>query len=240
MFDQGKLDPQLIEMATRFIYMGLESRRDLSGSLEYKQLLRNYKNNSIFRMVVKAIANGLSLEILSADYAGVFISPKSNSVFATRLSSAVRTWNPSEDKFIGLVLIALAAFYFPKSTSFDESTFFTSPITIHELEAFIREKTTQIKEKQQPAHIEAGKDQLELLMTSYLQLPNERHVDSKKRSTREHFIRKTLNFLIKQRLFIKKDNEYWPTPKFRVQMESMSENDQIKSFLGVNDMRGGF
>lgn len=240
MFDQGSLEPQLIEMAARFIYMGLESRRDLSGSLEFKQLLRNYKNNSNYRMVVKAIASGLSLEILSADYAGVFVSPKSTSIFATRLSKAVRTWNPNEDKYIGLILIALAAYYFPKSTAFEESTFLTSPITIHELEAFIHEKAIAIKEKERPEHIEADKDQLELLLTSYLQLPNESQVDSKKRSTREHFIRKTLHFLIEQRLFIKNDNEYWPTPKFRVQMENMSENDQIKSFLGVNGERSGF
>lgn len=232
MLDQGILECEIIEKAARFIYMGLESRRNLSGSREFKELLRSFKNDSSFRRVVKAIASGFYLEILAADHAGVFLRPNANSIFASRLSK-IRPGKPSEDKYTGLILIALAAYYFPKDASFEKSSFHTDSITVHKLAAFIREKAENLREKVQPEHVEAGKDQLELLLTSYLQLPGESQLDSKKQNSREYFITRTLKFLEKQKLFIFRDNKYWPTPKFRFQMENMSENDQIRALLNI-------
>ncbi|MFX1254152.1 MAG: DUF6063 family protein [Promethearchaeota archaeon] len=232
MSNDEELDSQLVEKAAKLIYLGLESPPGLSANREFKDFLREYKNNSSFRNIANAISNGLQLEILDVDNAGIFLRPLPRSVFAMRRSSVKKLVEKGQDRYVGLILIALAAYYFSNDSSFDEeSTHFTSPITIHKIDGYIREKCKNIKEKSKPDDVPAGNKILELLLMSYLQLPNESYPGSKSRSTCEYFIRKTLNFLIEQRLFIKKSENYWPTPKFRFQMESMAENDNVKQFL---------
>ncbi len=150
-----ELDAQMIEKAARLVYLGLESAPGLSTSGEYKELLREYKNNSAFRVAMNAIVSGLELEVLEVDISGIFLRPRSRSIFAMKRSSL--------DKYVGLILISLAAYYFPNDAAFDEeSAHFTSPITVNKLDVFIRDKCRRIKEDQKPLDSLAGKEILEL------------------------------------------------------------------------------
>jgi len=235
-FEEKIYEQQDVEKAARLIYFGLEKRRNLQLTREYKELLSEFHSNSYFRALTNAIASGLHLEILSVDASGIYLTQQPNSVFALKSSSVNKLLEKGHDRYIGLILIAIAAFYFPTDASFDqESSYYTAPITVHDLNNFIQEKCKEIKEKVKPADVAAGDDELELLLTSYLQLPNESTINDRSRSTKEYFIRKTFNFLIDQGLFFEKDGQYWPKHKFRLQMDAMVSNEMIKRLVGLQE-----
>ena len=235
------MEYEVIEKAARLIYLGLESRKGFSGDREYIELLREFKNDSHFRGSVFSIASGLKLEVLDVDTAGVFLKPVHNSIFTLKKSRIQNIIDRKHDKFVGLILIALAAYYFPTDASFDEeSVHATNPITVNQLDAFITEKCKTIQQVQKIENPKEGEELLEALLISYSQLPNEAHPDSRLQSTREYFLRKTLNYLTDERLFIKKSrNEFWPTTKFRYQMEDLAQNTYIKEFLQTKQPNGG-
>ncbi|MHA1401762.1 MAG: DUF6063 family protein [Candidatus Heimdallarchaeaceae archaeon] len=236
MFEDKIYEQQDVEKAARLIYFGLEKRKNLQLTREYKELLSEFHNNSHFRGLTNAIASGLYLEILSVDASGIYLNPQPNSVFALKSSSVNKLLDKGHDRYIGLILLAIAAFYFPTDVSFDqESSYHTAPISVHELNNFIHKKCVEIKEKVKPSDVTAGDDELELLLTSYLQLPNETTINDKSRSTKEYFIRKTFRFLIEQGLFFEKDEQYWPTHKFRLQMDAMVSNELIKKLVGLQE-----
>jgi len=231
---------QQVEKAARTIYYGLDKSKGLSANREFRELVSDYMNDVDFRSIVQAIASGLKLEILNIETSGVFLKPQYGSIFSMKKDSVKKLIERGEDKYIGLILIALAAYFFPTDTSFEEVSFHeTRPITTQKLDFYITEKCTLIKEKEKPKDPKTGDDLLELLLVSYLQLPNEASPDSQRRSTREYFIRKTMRYLADERLLIRKGrDEFWLTPKFRLHMDDMAQNELLAKFLSIGNSTG--
>lgn len=229
---QEEFDFSIIEKAARLVYCGLMDNLNLTGNQEYMELFRLYRRDQIFRNAVFRIAGGLHLNIISVDSTGIYLRPQSTSLFANTRTNLRSLTKDQKDKYMLLIFLGLAAYFFPRDTSFDEQNVHTTfPITINELDNFLRGICREIENKiKTKSHL--AKDPLtELLVTSYLSLPTDDKIDSKSKSSATAMIKRGLNFLVNNKFFIKKDIEYWPTPKFYHHMESLSENDEIKHLI---------
>lgn len=232
------MNPSLIERASRLIYLGLDKGTNLSTNDEFKELLRLYKNNSKFRVITRAISSGMSLDILNMDNSGIYLRPHRSSIFAKTRSQIRGLVDKGADRITSVILVALAAYYFPKDTSFDElSSFSTLPITIHGLDEFIRRRCRELKEEKLPPDHIAGDKEVELLLTSYDALPAERELEGHTLGTSTGLIRRVFTTLKKEGLFVESNDKYYATAKFRYQMENMVENENIKQL--INDFRKG-
>ena len=235
---EEKLNFILIERAARLIYLGLEGKKGLSGNEEFNELFRSYRTDSKFVFAVQAIATGIHLDILDIDHSGIYLRPHRGSIFAKTRTQIRKLTEKGQDRYTGIILVALAAYYFPKDSAFDEeSVHSTLPITIGGLDLFIREKCRKIKEREKPPDRPAGDETMEILLTSFLNLPTESQIESTRRVTSPAYIKKTLKSLAEEGLFIEKKNKFWPTAKFRHQMQSMAENEYVKSF--IESIKGG-
>ena len=214
------------------MYYGLNNKFTISEKNEYLELYQDFKKDVNFRKIVSRIASGLHLDILNIDTTGAYFRAHSKTQFSYSSHNLVRfTKNNQESPFL-LIFIGLAAYIFPRDTSFDEeSSFSTLPITIHDFDNFIRDKCKETIDKINSKGHVSDDPSTELLLTSFLSLPTSETLRDKSRNTSSNLIKKALKFLVSLGFFIEEEPEFYPTKKFFHHMESLSENDSIKQLI---------
>ncbi|NHI92057.1 MAG: hypothetical protein EAX96_06100 [Candidatus Lokiarchaeota archaeon] len=227
-----KIDTGLVEKATELIYLGLRQQKNLTAEPYHMELLKMYRNESMFRELVHVIARGLKLGIIEIDESGVFLRPDHDSIFAKKRSDLLNLTKGGRDKYSFVILIGLAAQYFPKESSFDErSQYITEPITISELDEYIRKRCRMLKERENPEDSIAGDKTTELLLNSYLSLPSEEKILSSSRNTSNAHIRNVFTFLKSEKLLLEEDGKFYPTMKFKNQIYNLTENEGIRRLI---------
>lgn len=129
--------------AGRLIQWGLKPKSRPAQEQEYRELIDIYLDRSDFRELVRSVARGLGLIILSVDEHGIVLGPESGSIFALQpanfRSATSRTY--TDDRLIdGLVVMAIAASIFPKARDLEESAAIVRPpSSVDEVEETLRQ-----------------------------------------------------------------------------------------------------
>ncbi len=222
----------MVEKASRLVYFGLSEKLTISEQTEYLELYQEYKKNVSFRKVVILVATGLHLDILDIDTTEIYLRAHPKSIFSYSLANIRRFTKDSSERIYLIIFIGLASYVFPRSNSFEEeSSFNTFPITIPELDVYLRDKCKEILNKIKSKGYKKDDPDTELLLTSYLSLSTPSSLEDRSRNTSFFHIKQAFKFLVSSRFLIKQDIQYLPTKKFFYHMESLSENESIKDIL---------
>lgn len=224
----------IVEKATRLIYYGIEKQRTYTKNPDYQSLLNEFENDSQFRLILNSVASGFKLEVLAINQSGVYLRPWKDSTFAISLTDINRLTGRDTDEYIGLILIALAAYYFPKEMDFQDPP--SLPVSVFDLDEYIREKCKLIKQNLSESDMVQEEKSLEKLAISYYQKSSIDDQKEKSKDTTTAMIRKVLKFLTKEKLFTKYGNDddtFLPTYRFSLAMDSMVNNQYLIEFLDI-------
>lgn len=128
------IDPREATDAAALVQFGLTSRIPTDGS-DYGRLYDRYKSDPDFRALTDAVVAGLGLRVLDTPQTGIVLTAQAASPFDLRLMD-LRPMEPDERLVLGLVLLGMAAYAYPKPEDLDGS----EPVilTIDRVERFMR------------------------------------------------------------------------------------------------------
>lgn len=129
-----KMIEDIVYKASRLIYKGLQPRNYAEKDKEYAELLRLCLSSFEFTDHVKAIAEGLSLQVVDISDKGIILSPAStDSRFAMGLSEYRKELEGEVDPenteaqakrgLIALIQVAIAATFFPTAEILDDDDY---------------------------------------------------------------------------------------------------------------------
>jgi hypothetical protein len=111
------IDPREATDAGALISYGLTGRVPNVGA-EYGQLYDRYKTDPTFRALVDGIASGLGLTVIGTPITGIVLTARAGSPFDLRLSD-LPGGDRDERLVLGLVLLGIAAYAYPKPEDLD-------------------------------------------------------------------------------------------------------------------------
>ncbi len=222
-----------IEKAARLVAFGLDYKTVAINDLEYKDLIKTYKSDSAFQQCVQAIAAGFKLRVLSVEDYAIILGPGKDSIFTFKLADAGPEVKAQSKEIFGIALLGIAAYLFPKQTSFLGSSPSVAPrVSPKEIDEYIRGKCKSIIEKH--GSQDAPATNLELLQKhqAYLNMPQVVSDSVKSMSTSTMQIKRTLDFLVTHGLARKADgDEYYILPRFQLLLKELSSNEEFINFL---------
>jgi hypothetical protein len=102
--------------ATRLVALALQGSRTPRQDPEYRELLALALADEAFGLDVRHVADGMGLEILRLDRAGLVVSPHEDSPFAPRLADYPVTMRTADERLChGLIHVAIAALAYPRA-----------------------------------------------------------------------------------------------------------------------------
>ena len=228
--DKFKLNKN-IESAARLLYLGIKGKINSQNEKEFNELIKNYKSDSQLRDVLEKIADGMRLDILDIDETGIYLRPREGSIFCLKKKDINDIYYQEENKYFALILVALAAFLFPRAETFERDHYESLDFTLQELVNYIESQCKLITEDIDSEDPELNKEDLVILAKSFLDLKNESHHGSRERNTKQYFVKKTLKFLKKQDYLEKSKERYYTNVRLRVEIESLSEDEFIEQLI---------
>lgn len=230
---------QIVEKAARIIYFGLLNPKKISSNNEYQNLYREYVISSELQEYVKAIAQAFNLYIIAVERDAVYLSPKKDSPFLPRISDIPILGKEKNRGIYVLIVVAIAAYFFPDTYSFQERGLNKIGLDAESLHNFIINRIEQIKDEKGDSILNMDRDQPDLhrLLGTYYSM--NKASDINPQSTSTYFIEKTFEYLKKQRLLTSDNNKFIPTSKFKLQMEDFSNNEYYIQFLRSLIKRSG-
>ena len=223
-----------IEDAAKLIYYGLENNYRYIHDSGYINLLEKYQNDTQFQNIVRSIGVGLKIKVLAIEDFGVILHPLEDSIFTSTLKDYELNIKSEQKKVWGLILLAIAAYYYPTKESFD----YISPIeikrfTIEMIDEFLRTKCESLKKQLESIDVPSDHPELEVMYNNYLNIIQVDSRIEKSRSTTLSKIKKVFEYLLTQGLMRKniETDEYISHPKFNLLIEELAKNEYFKIFI---------
>jgi hypothetical protein len=143
--------------AGRLLGFALRCQNPLT-SKDYSELLRRYDEDTVLRMVIDNLCDGLGLRILYVGVHGLTLTATDGSPFRLTAEN-YRSGMSSEERILqGLIQVAVAAYSFPRAeTLAQDDDILPAPVTARKLAEYLREfaEAEQRKVTDCPDHIEA-------------------------------------------------------------------------------------
>jgi len=220
-----------IEEASKLLYLGIKGDITKKDNLTFKTLYKKFRSDSELRTIFEIIVEGMRLEILDVDDTGVYLHPKSDSIFCIRKEDVKSISDSEIAPYTTLVFIALASFLFPQAQSFEKDPYEGFRFTDQELVDHIEEHCNLIMESSKVEDPEIDKEEFLLLAQAFLNLKNESSPDSKERNTKQYFVKRALRFLLDQNFLKKSGNIYLTQIRLRLEIENLAKDTYIKDLI---------
>lgn len=148
--------------AGRLIQFALQPKAIPFEEPEYRDLLRQYDDQTDFRALVQGMADGLGLVILLANERGLFLGSRDESIFAQSPSAFRGPQVSGDDRLLdGLIELAIAATLFPRQRDLEDDVLAARPpLTIADVDSTLRELVEALKQ-QQPTEPTADADRVD-------------------------------------------------------------------------------
>ncbi|MFO0579200.1 MAG: hypothetical protein U1A78_34805 [Polyangia bacterium] len=141
------LTPHDFFQAGQLVGWGLRVSKRPALEPGYRELLRRYLEEPLFREAVRELAQGLGLTVLDASEHGVALGPTEGSAFALR-PSEFRKVERAEDRLLdGLVQLGIAVAVFPRARDLEEETTLARPpLVVQDVEDLLRSLCARLHE----------------------------------------------------------------------------------------------
>ncbi len=224
---------QTVEKAARIVYFGLYNPKKISQNREFINLFKEYEISSELQEFVRAIANGFELDVIQVEKTGVFLYPKTGSIFTPRISDIPILGKEKNKDYLSLILLAIAAYFYPQMHHFEHPGYSGPGIDAVLIDKYIREKVDSIIEKMDPEELYGSVDEpgLDKLLLKYRRLKKSGDKITEQSSS-FYLIRKALDFLKNQRMLIEDGDKYFPSKRFKYQMEELATSEIFNNFIG--------
>src|SRR5215831_3063466 len=137
-----------VREAARLIDFGLRAKLRPAQDPEYARLVDRYLDRLDFRGIVRAVADGLALEILDIGEHGLVLGPREGSAFALKPADFRATQTVDDRLLDGLAQLAIAASVFPRPRDLEEdATFARPPVTVEEVDENLRRICARLEEE---------------------------------------------------------------------------------------------
>jgi len=138
----------------------LTPRKRPSQDPQYHQLVQRMQRDSVFSDAFGRLAEGAGLIVLSVDDFGVTLGCTDDSPFAMRLADFRSGMSAADRAVYGLVLLAIAAWCFPKGSDLDEVSAGARRLDVVELTDFLVELCERLRdERTEDAEIVDGDEE---------------------------------------------------------------------------------
>lgn len=228
---EDQVNTFLIEKAARFLSLCIEQQAHIRTNREFLEYMQNYKDFLEFRNIVNNIAQGFSLEIIGITDAGLILIPQNDSIFAQKTPKMKKIFEDDLKILTPLILTGLAAYYFPRKDSFNLDLNYTEPFNFTRFDDYLRSKCREFKDKSSSPNTITGNELSKKAYEEYLALPTQEALDSKARNNSSAILKRIIEHLTEEKLFIKRDGQYWLTNRFKIQMDYLASNNQMKELI---------
>lgn len=180
------MDEEMLRQAGRLIQFGLQPRLYPGQDREYKDLLTRFRMDLEFDETVRAIAEGLGLDVALASDLGFFLAAQPGSVFAYTLGSFRRergTQASYDDRLLhGLAMVAIVAYFFPNAQDLEYERH--PQATARDVDRFLRGVCEDLRRKSGDPDVLADKPEFEQAWHLYLRQPGAVETPDKRRAQR--------------------------------------------------------
>jgi hypothetical protein len=126
--------PGDVKDASRLIEWGLRPRALPDAHPEYRDLVRRWLDDGVFKVVVAAVAEGLKLRVVGVTArTGIVLGTEGESVFAYTISRFRRQVSNDDAAVIALVLVAACATFYPAQEALDDGDAVAPTATLSEI-----------------------------------------------------------------------------------------------------------
>ncbi|MFJ3977868.1 hypothetical protein [Streptomyces sp. NPDC090021] len=138
-----------ISDAARLVRYACHPRRKPLGDGDYHELVERYRATPVFREVVDAIAEGMSLHVITAhSEEGLRVWAVPGGLFAFKLADLPAKMRDPKDRMVyGLIHVAIAAHAYPTAADLEEETI--KRVSVKEIDAFVRHLVHRLREEAQ-------------------------------------------------------------------------------------------
>jgi len=138
-----------VGLAAQLVGWGLRVNKRPALEPGYRELVRRYLEEPLFRETVRVLAGGLGLHVLDVSEHGVALGPMEGSVFALRPSDFRKVERAEERLLDGLVQLGIAVTVFPRARDLEEeATLARPPVTVQDVEDLLRGICTRFHDAQ--------------------------------------------------------------------------------------------
>jgi hypothetical protein len=240
--------------AARLLAFGLRPKQRPARNLDYADLVRRYRGDSAFADHVTSIAIGLDLAILDVDMShGIVVAATEDSTFALKVTEYARRTGgegKASDRVLhGLAHLGAATMAYPRPADLG-SPAYVGRITVHGVDAFVREAARLLKEKAAAEDTDADPPtdhpDLEAAWRAYERRAQNPGSADRRRVSSSTFgmVSKALAFLAEQGMLVRAGDEgggtYRTTTRYRVQVLDAGARmfDELLA-LGVTEVSDG-
>lgn len=126
--------PNDVKDASRLIEWGLHPRALPEAHPEYRDLVRRWMDDGVFKTIVASIAEGLKLRVVGVSVrTGIVLGTEAESVFAYTISRFRRNVSNDDGAVIALVLVAACATFYPAKDALDNDEIVAPSATLSEV-----------------------------------------------------------------------------------------------------------
>jgi hypothetical protein len=180
------MDDELLRQAGRLIQFGLQPRLYPGQDREYKELLARLRLDLEFDETVRAIADGLGLEVAATSDLGFFLAAQSGSVFAYTLGTFRRergTAASVDDRLLhGLAMVAIVAYFYPNARDIEHAEIHSA--TARDVDRFLRGVCEDLKRKTKDSDVLIDQPEFEQAWHLYLRHPEAVGTSDRRRAQR--------------------------------------------------------
>lgn len=229
------IDPREATDAGSLIGYGLTGRIPTEGS-EYGRLFDRYRRDPMFRSIVDGVASGLGLAVIGTPITGIVLTARAGSPFDLRLSD-LPTGDRDERLALGLVLLGIAAYAYPRPEDLDVAE--PAIVTIPAVERLMRAAIAPL------AKTEAADGSIESYAASaaaaYERMPPLIKTDirgSRRKGCTERVIEDAFRLLIEQKMAREGPRHgtdaYVLTDRFRLSVAEIAGSDALETLRGLS------
>ena len=126
--------PTDVKDAARLLEWGLHPRILPESSPEYRDLVRRWMDDGVFKATVTAVAEGLRLRVVGVSArTGIVLGTEKDSVFAYTISRFRKQVSNEDGAVIALVLVATCATFYPAQDTLDGDDLMAPSATVSEI-----------------------------------------------------------------------------------------------------------
>jgi len=162
--------------AAQLVGYGLRQKLRPIEDPEYRDLVRRFRQEDAFERTVRAIADGMGLDVLDVnEAAGAVLGARDGSAFAIRMEDYYKRANernPRRRVLHGLAQLAIAACCFPRPDDLEDPE--RAPrVAVNEVDEYLRDLCCQLDEKHAEEELDppAGELNLERAWRMYARQP---------------------------------------------------------------------
>lgn len=228
------IDPREATDAGALISYGLTGRVPTEGA-EYGRLYDRYKTDPTFHALVDGVASGLGLIIIGTPLTGIILTARPGSPFDLRMSD-LPGGDRDERLVLGLVLLGIAAYAYPKPEDLDVAE--PVIVTIGAVERLMRAAIAPL------AKLEAVDGSIESYAASaaaaYERMPGLLVTDrgARRRHCTEGVIEVAFRLLIEQKMAREGPRHgvdaYVLTDRFRISVGEVAGSDALEALMAVS------